>query len=216
MACSASLDEGRERIFARTHRFTNGWVSRLDATAAFPYHGDVPRIFPVLLLGLALIGCETVLKVATEERPISVIVDDATITVKIKTAFLDSVVEALALTVFCHQGLVVLAGAVPDPKVGERAVAVARAVEGVRRVETYFVPSQPAPFSDLGITAKIKAKIIGDMDLRVAQVDMAVIAGHAVLTGVVDRREKIDRIVRHARSVDGVVAVKSFLQLKAR
>jgi len=103
-----------------------------------------------------------------------------------------------------------------DPQIGDRAVAVARAVEGVKRVETYFLPGQPALLQDLQITAKIKARIIGDGALRISQVDMAVVAGHAVLTGVVDRPEKIEQIIRHARAVEGVVAVKSFLQIKAR
>lgn len=169
-------------------------------------------LFALLLAALA--GCGTLYKAATEERPLSVLVDDQVITVKIKKGFLDRAPKALGLSVFCHQGLVVLAG-VADPQIGDQAVAIARAVEGVKRVETYFLPGQPAPFQDLQISAKIKAKIIGDGALRVSQVDMAIIAGHAVLTGVVDRTEKIDQIVRHARSVEGVVTVKSFLQLKA-
>ncbi len=110
----------------------------------------------------------------------------------------------------------VLAGVVSDPKVGERAVTSARAVEGVKGVETYFLPSQPSLVSDLGIIAKTKAKVIGDLDLRASQVDLTAIAAHVVLAGVVDRQEKIDRIVGHARSVEGVVAVKSFLQLKSQ
>lgn len=167
----------------------------------------------ILLAGLA--GCVTAYKAATEERSLSVLVDDETITLKIKKAFLDRAPKALGLSVFCHQGLVVLAGAA-DPQLGEQAVAIARAVSGVRRVETFFLASQPAPLQDLQIAAKIKAKIIGDGALRISQVDMAVIAGHAVLTGVVDRSEKIDQIVRHARSVEGVVAVRSFMQLKAQ
>jgi len=168
----------------------------------------------IFLVGLA--GCETVYKAATEERPLSVNVDDEVITTKIKKGFFDSVRPALALSVFCHQGLVVLAGVMADPQIGDKAVAVARAVEGVKRVETYFLPGQPALLQDLQITAKIKARIIGDGALRISQVDMAVVAGHAVLTGVVDRPEKIEQIIRHARAVEGVVAVKSFLQIKAR
>jgi osmotically-inducible protein OsmY len=176
-------------------------------------HGTKGILAAIFLVGLA--GCTTVYKAATEERPLSVLVDDETITLKIKKGFLDKAPKALNLSVFCHQGLVVLAG-VPGPQVGEQAVAIARAVEGVRRVETYILPGQPAALQDLQITAKIKAKIIGDGALRVSQVDMAVVAGHAVLAGVVDRPEKIEQIIRHARAVEGVVAVKSFLQLKAR
>lgn len=162
-------------------------------------------------------GCGTLYQAATEERPLSVFVDDEVITTKVRKAFLDAVPQALSsLSVFCHQGHVVLAGVVTDSRVGERATAAARAVEGVKRVETYFLPNQPSALRDAEISAKIKARLIGDSVLRVSQVDMVVIAGHAVLTGVVDRQEKIDRIVRHARAVDGVVAVKSFLELKSQ
>lgn len=177
------------------------------------------RALPLLLV-LALTGCATVISstygAATDERTISVQLDDTAIVARIKQAYLDSNPGALGLTVFCHQGLVVLAGAVEDPKVGERALATARAVDGVRKAETYFVPRQPSAMSDFGLATKIKAKIVGDLDLRISQIDLAVVAGTAVLAGVVDRREKIDEIVRLARSVDGVAAVKSFLQIKAQ
>ena len=46
--------------------------------------------------------------------------------------------------------------------------------------------------------------------------DLAVVAGHVVLTGVVDRQAKIDAVVRNTRAVEGVTAVKSFIQIKSR
>ena len=52
--------------------------------------------------------------------------------------------------------------------------------------------------------------------MKAGQVDMAVIAGHVVLVGIVDRPEKIDKIIAHARATDGVVVVKSFIQLTGR
>ena len=173
-----------------------------------------------VLLAIGLTGCGTVLSTtygaATDERSLGAQVDDTAIVARIKKGFLDANAGALGLTVFCHQRLVVLAGVVEDPRMGERAAAIARAVEGVRQVETYFVPRQPSRVSDFGIATKIKAKVVGDLDLRISQVDLDVFAGQAVLAGVVDRREKIDEIVRLVRSVDGVVAVKSFLQVKAQ
>lgn len=89
----------------------------------------------IFLVGLA--GCETVYKAATEERPLSVLVDDEVITTKIKKGFFDSVIPALGLSVFCHQGLVVLAG-VADPQICDKAVAVARAIEGVVTVKSFL------------------------------------------------------------------------------
>jgi osmotically-inducible protein OsmY len=85
---------------------------------------------------------------------------------------------------------------------------IARGVQGVRRVESYFLPRQPSAVSDFALLTKVKAKVVGDPNLRLCQFDLTTIAGHVVLTGVVDRREKIDQAVRHAREVDGVEAVK--------
>ncbi len=174
----------------------------------------------VILLAVGLTGCGTVLSTtygaATEERTTGEILDDAGIVARIKKAYLEESRENLLLTVFCHQGLVVLAGAVEDPKVGERAMRIARGVQGVRRAGSYFLPRQPSAVSDFAISAKVKAKIVGDPNLRLSQFDFTTIAGHVVLTGVVDRREKIDQVVRYAREVDGVVAVKSFMQIKAQ
>lgn len=168
-----------------------------------------------LALAMVLTGCMTAYKAATDERPVSVQASDATIVAKIRKGFLDAIPKSVGLDVFCHEGHVVLAGVPDPPPAGERAAAIARAVEGVKRVDSYFLPSQPSRLGDLAIGAKVKTKIVGDVDLRVSQVDMTVVAGHVVLTGIVDRQEKIDRIIHHARSVDGVVAVKSFMRLKS-
>lgn len=82
----------------------------------------------VILLAIGLTGCGTILSTtygaATEERTVSTIVDDTAIVAKIKKGYVDAR-ENLSLTMFCHRGLVVLAGSVEDPKVGERAGAVA-------------------------------------------------------------------------------------------
>jgi osmotically-inducible protein OsmY len=174
-----------------------------------------------LAFALLLSGCVTVAstayKSATDERSLAVQAEDTKIATKIRKGLLDTGVKnLLALDVFCHQGVVVLAGVVePGAKLGDQAVAIAQSVEGVKRIETYFLPSRPSTASDLGIGAKIKARIIGDGDLKASQVDTAVIAGHVVLAGVVDRQAKIDAIVGHARAVDGVVTVTSYIQLKS-
>ncbi len=68
--------------------------------------------------------------------------------------------------------------------------------------------------SDFTIKQKINAKLIGDGDLKAGQVDMSVVAGHVVLVGVVNSGAKVDRIIGHARGTDGVVAVKSFIQVQ--
>lgn len=176
----------------------------------------------VPLLVVFMTGCTTVARTgyeaATDERSLATQTADTQIAVTIKKNLLESSVKGTGrLDVFCRNGVVVLAGVVErGSQAGSEAVSIARRVEGVKRVETYFVPSQSSSVSDFTIKQKINAKLIGDADLKAGQVDMSVIGGHVVLVGVVDRSEKVDKIVAHARSTDGVVAVKSFIQITGK
>ncbi len=159
----------------------------------------------VPLLALLLAGCTTIASQAyssaTDERSLAVQAEDTKIATKIKKGLLDTGAKnLLAIDVFCHQGLVVLAGVVePGSNAGQQAVTIARGVEGVRRVETYYLPS--------------RASTPGD--LKASQVDVSVINGNVVLAGVVDRQAKIDAVVRHAGAVEGVTGVKSDIQIKS-
>jgi len=141
------------------------------------------------VLALLLTGCTTIASQAyssaTDERSLAVQAEDTKIATKIKKGLFDTGAKnLLALDVFCHQGLVVLTGVVaPGTKLGDQAVAIAKSVEGVKRIEMYFLPARPSTTSDFGISAKLKARIIGDGDLKAPQVDMAVIAGHGDHTG---------------------------------
>lgn len=173
----------------------------------------------IVCLALAAVGCTMIARrgyeAATDERSLATQRADSRIALAIRKNLLTSDVEGTgSLDVFCRQGVVVLAGVVESgSRAGSEAVSVARGTEGVKGVETYFLAAQPSKVSDFTIKQKINAKLIGDGELKAGQVDMAVIAGHVVLVGVVDRQEKIDRIIAHARSTDGVTAVKSFIQV---
>jgi len=178
----------------------------------------------LLLLCVAIVasGCFTIARTgyeaATDERSVETQKEDARIALAIRKRLLESSVKGTgSLDVFCRNGVVVLAGVVESgSRAGSEALGIARRMEGVKHVESYFLPSQPSKVSDFTIKQKINVKLIGDGDLQAGQVDMAVIAGHVVLVGVVNRQEKIDQIVAHARATDGVVLVKSFIQLTGR
>jgi osmotically-inducible protein OsmY len=57
---------------------------------------------------------------------------------------------------------------------------------------------------------------VADWDLRLSQVSTSVLAGNVVLVGVVDREDKVTKMLAHARATGGVVAVKSFMQVVAK
>jgi hyperosmotically inducible protein len=151
---------------------------------------------------------------ATDERSLTTQATDTESEVQIKTSLAASPVQGTSgIDVFCRQGIVVLAGVVPPgSSAGHEAVRVARATPGVKRVETYFVPSRPSWMNDFEIKEKIRATMVADPTLVSSRVDIAVYAGHVVLVGVVASREKVERFVNDARSVSGVVAVTSYIQ----
>lgn len=67
---------------------------------------------------------------------------------------------------------------------------------------------------DTVITTKVKAAILGEPGLKVAEINVETFKGVVQLSGFVNSREDIDAAVRVARSVNGVKAVKNDMQLK--
>jgi osmotically-inducible protein OsmY len=173
----------------------------------------------LLLITLLLNGCTAALyttyEVATDQRTLERQHLDVGIAGTIKTQLLESPVKGTAwIEVYCRRGVVVLTGVVERGSPAEReALAIARRVEGVQRVETYFLPARPSLVSDYAIKLKVSARVVSDLDLRLAQISTSVLAGHVVLIGVVDNADKVSKAVAHARATGGVVAVKSFLQV---
>ena len=172
-------------------------------------------------LALTQTGCTTAIIVAyqtfTDVRTLQEQHDDARImgTIKDDLANRRGVGSALQIHVFSHLGRVVVAGIVePGSTLGADVIAVARAVPGVRRVDSVFLPARPSYPRDLTISLKLDAKIVADLDLRRTQIEWTVLAGTVLLTGVVDDAAKAARIVQRATSIDHVVAVRSFIQVR--
>ena len=165
---------------------------------------------PALFLALLLAGCaSTVYKSATDERSLADQATDAKICTSIRSSTTAKDSGALGtLDVFCHNQLVVIAGALPpNYKMGNEAVAMAKATSGVKRVQTFFVPKPAQDTGDTAIAVKVKAKLAKDTSMTTAGTDLTVVAGNVVLVGVVDDKAKADKIIAHARSVEGVKSV---------
>ena len=175
------------------------------------------------LLGLALLqtGCTTTVIIAyqtlTEVRTMEEQTEDYRIlgTIKDDLANRTGVGSALQIHVFSYLGRVVLAGVVePGSNVGNEAVAIAKKVPGVRRVDTFFIPARPSYSRDLTVSLKFDASIIGDMELRRSQLDWTTLGGTMILVGLVDSEDKVKRVVEHAKSIDYVIAVRSYIQVR--
>ena len=179
------------------------------------------RTVVLATLALSQTACTTTLVVAyqtlTDVRTMEEQTDDARImgTIKDQLATKQGVGSALQVHVFAHLGRVVVAGIVPAASpLATDAVAVARAVPGVRKVDTVFVPIRPSYPRDLTVSLKLDAKIVADLELRRSQIEWTVLGGTVVLTGVVDDPAKVARVVEHAKSIDNVTAVRSFIQVR--
>ena len=181
------------------------------------------RALTCALGALALVhtGCTTAVIVAyqtlSDVRTVQEQHEDARImgTIKDQLATKSGVATALQIHVFSHLGRVVLAGIVePGSKLGAEAISVARAVDGVRKIDSVYLPARPSYPRDLTISLKLDARIVADLELRRAQVEWTVLAGTVVVTGLVDSDEKVRRVVEHARSIDNVTAVRSYIQVR--
>ncbi len=85
-------------------------------------------LLAVLLVPLVLTACG---------KAIGETMNDATITTRVKTALLnDPDVGVLRIDVETTLGVVTLSGTVPSPAQADRAVGIAKAVEGVQSVKS--------------------------------------------------------------------------------
>jgi hypothetical protein len=146
-------------------------------------------LYTLVLLALGQTGCTTAVIVTyqtlSDVRTIHEQHEDARImgTIKDNLATKSGIGTALQIHVFSHLGRVVLAGIVePGSKLGGEAIGVARTVEGVRKVDSVFLPVRPSYPRDLTISLKLEAKVVGDLELRRTQVEWTVLAGTVVVT----------------------------------
>ncbi len=99
------------------------------------------RYFATLFLGLVLIAP---LLVSACGKTVGETIDDATITTRVKTAFInDPVVGALRIDVDTFKGVVTLSGAVKSKAEETKAIAIARSIRGVTDVKSTLQVQQP-------------------------------------------------------------------------
>jgi hyperosmotically inducible periplasmic protein len=168
------------------------------------------------LLLLVIVGCGTLYGVAVEERKTGTIAADAKIAAAIQKGFLeDSDVKALDISAYCYNGNVYLVGEYDRAPQKERAITIAEGIEGVRSVHTYILlkkKSDKCGTSDnLAIRGKVDAKLVADKDIWSTNIDIKVVQCNVVLLGIVKTGREITKATAHAKSVEGVRSVTSYL-----
>jgi hyperosmotically inducible protein len=173
-------------------------------------------MIPFLIL-LVLSGCGTIYGVAVEERKAGAIAADTKIATTIQKRFFDdSDMKTFDLSAYCYNGHVYLVGEYVTARQKEKAAIIARGVEGVKSVQAYLLPKKEGDAcgaaDNLKIRGKLDAKLVADKGIWSTNIDVKVVQCNIVLLGIVKTKKEINRAVAHARSVEGVRGVTSYLK----
>ena len=140
---------------------------------------------------------------------------------KIKASIVNSFAEdeslkALDFFVGVYDGDVYLVGAYKTVAQKNRAIKIAKKTEKVKGVETYMIPARtnhPCTTKvNLKITGKVKGRLIKDTDIWSTNIDVKTVQCNVVLVGLVGSPGEVNKAIAHAKGVEGVRSVKSFLK----
>ncbi len=165
-------------------------------------------------------GCVgTIYSATVDERNVGTIASDKTIEVKILKKLTEGESsDLISVSVTSYEGKVFLVGEYETSAQKNRFYKAARSVEGVKSVGSYLVKADKnhpcGTTENLEITAKVKAALIGDKSIWSTNINISTIQCQVVLWGTVGTAQEISKAVKHAKSVEGVRSVKSFLKSK--
>ena len=177
------------------------------------------RLLLLLLAGFLLLpafGCTTAYKAAVDERSIGTQTDDEVMTAEIKADFLqDDLIKYMDFDAAVYNGHVYVLGEYESQAQVTRAMQIARSTDGIRALTTYMLPKKDddtcGTSDNLLIYGKVKKELIADGDVHSTNVNTKVIQCNVVLLGIVGSQAEIDHAIAHAKGVDGVRSVQSFL-----
>ncbi|QJB56623.1 BON domain-containing protein [Pseudodesulfovibrio sp. zrk46] len=181
---------------------------------------SISILFVILMLVAAYMtqGC-AMYDVAVEERNVSTYSGDKKISFLIEEKFLDdNTVKFLDFDAYTYEGHVYLIGEYESHTQVERAVKIAKGVKGVKTVTTYFMPKKVGDHcgttDNLSISSTLRKDLIADGDIWSTNIDIEMIQCHVVLLGIVGSAKERDKAIAHAKSIEGVRGVKSYIKVR--
>jgi hyperosmotically inducible protein len=147
-------------------------------------------------------------------------IDDSVVTTKVKSALLaDPDVKGFEIKVETRKGEVQLSGFVDSQTQIDRAVDLARRVDGVTRVENNMTlkgggATVGSTVDDGIVTTKVKTALLSDKSIKGSDVAVVTSQGQVQLSGYVDNQSQIDRAVEVTRAVEGVKSVDNKMSVK--
>ena len=180
-------------------------------------HLSYRGFYIILILGILMTGCGTIYKSAVDERSVGQQYDDEKITMAIRQKFSgDEKIKYFDISTYVYNGHVFLVGEYETADQKNQAVRLAQQVEGVKSVTDYFLPKKEdktcGTTDDLGLLAKVKKDLIADKDISSTQIEVKALQCNIILLGLVGSADEISKATAHAKAVEGVRSVKSFLK----
>ena len=172
----------------------------------------------ILIAGFLMTGCiSDIYKSAVDERSLGDQYDDQSITMSIRKKFSeDEKIKYFDISTYVYNGHVYLVGEYDTPDQRDQAVKLARQVEGVKSVTDHFLPKKEdescGTTANLELVAKFKKKLIGDGDISSTQIEVKALQCNIILLGLVGSSNEINKAIAHAKAVEGVRSVKSYLR----
>lgn len=161
--------------------------------------------------------------VTQPEKPTSTVgrvIDDTVVTAKVKSALLaDPDVKSFDFKVETNKGEVQLSGFSDSKEQIDRAVNIAKGVEGVTNVINKVSlktgdDTIGTKVDDSVVTAKVKSALMSDPGVKSSDIKVVTRKGEVQLSGFVGNETQIERAAEVARTVDGVHNVVNELTLK--
>jgi len=178
---------------------------------------NIRVIYILLILVSLMAGCTTIYKSAVDERSVGQQYDDEKITMAIRNKFSgDEKIKYFDISTYCYTGHVYLVGEYDTVDQKIQAVKLAGEVEGVKSVTDYFLPKKKddtcGTTANLGLFTKVKTKLIGDKNISSTKIEVKALQCNIILLGLAGSADEINKAISHAKAVEGVRSVKSFLK----
>jgi hyperosmotically inducible protein len=171
------------------------------------------------LTGLALAGCN---QRTDDPKAVSAgtTLDDSVITTKVKAALAtDSQARGVDTSVETRKGEVMLSGFVDNQAQADRAVQLAKSVQGVNSVDNKLMVKEGKStagnvLDDSVVTVKVKSALMADERTKGSQIAVTTDKGVVQLSGYVDSADEQARAASVARNVEGVTNVVNDTSIK--
>lgn len=147
-------------------------------------------------------------------------IDDSVVTTRVKSALLaDHNTKSLDIKVETRKGQVQLSGFVDSKERLDKAIDLVRKVEGVKGVENAMAVKEGAltvgdAVDDSVLTTRIKSALFADPNVKSFDIAVVTRKGEVQLSGFVENREQINRVIDIVRGVAGVEKIDNQMSLK--